>query len=352
MNFVDRPLPPLNIKRDSEYDHFIAILENGDYIIRDHFEELQDIIRKNKIKPLCRLKAEYRYTHRGVDKITHWFQYHYLDPSGFEGHYSFGYFSIVFIDEDKGDENFISRNVIIRDNKNNQNYTYKSVFPAPGFFLEELVPLLKKLNKYGSWEDFYLADGKISPHGEKEVFQLYKEVTRLRRTLEFSAIQRKKVEDMIAEYEEKIKDLKKQQEELEKERENFENIKEEYKKKEENKLKELDKLIYEKSARREIKYGDHEINTDLKSLLYTRDNLIKERNDFIKEQNKLIRERDKLIKKKDDLSQKYLQLQQSIKPTEDQCAELKETVLSLQKKQNELQAIMNSKYKLLKQLFK
>lgn len=69
--------------KNSEYDHFLGILESGEFIKRDTLSEILDI-RQQSHPLLMRyiLKAEYRYTHQGSSSVTHWFQYKLMNFLG------------------------------------------------------------------------------------------------------------------------------------------------------------------------------------------------------------------------------------------------------------------------------
>lgn len=289
--------------KKSEYDHFLGLLRSGEFIKRDELSEILSIIEDDRKLIKYILKAEYRYTYRdSFENETHWFQYSCYTLI-LSSALCLNNFKVCYIDEDKGTDIFISRNVQIQDIARKRYYTYKSVIPAPYFIEQELLPLLEKLNQYGSWEDFYLANDCISPYGEREVRELYIEIKKIRDTLTRYDKER---EYFLSEKD----DFKKEKEHLKKEKADFERLKAE-------ELKKLNLYKQEHALKRSNLYGEQDAQLDLKSLLSMRDKLLEELKE-LKDKFKLKDAENQLLKNAND----------------------------------KMYAILNSKLELFKQLFK
>ena len=198
-----------------EYNHFLGILKSGTAVKKN---KLADIINIPSLEYI--LEAKYRYTFKGPSNTTHWFQYTIINKEGNPIPLKVGDFEIIYIDEDSGCTNFFGRDVQVHDIKRDTYYTYKSMCWAPRFIKEELIPLLQNLNEYGSWEEYHLANKKISTYGGSEAFNLYQEIITMRKKEEDFTREKEELEKHSKSIEAENSKLKIEQESLSKDYKN------------------------------------------------------------------------------------------------------------------------------------
>jgi hypothetical protein len=97
--------------------------------------------------------------------------YTIIDDDGNNYHLTNGNFSVLHIGPSGVFSDAHRRKITIKDNRLNQIHTYQATSSGVQFFYEQLLPLLEKLNKIGSWEMY-----------EKliELDEAYKEIEKLK----------------------------------------------------------------------------------------------------------------------------------------------------------------------------
>lgn len=298
------------IEEFPEYNHFLGILKSGMYVKKRYLSEIVNIPSLEYI-----LKAEWRHRFIGPRNITDWFQYTIINKEGNPMPLKVGNFEVIYIDEDNGCTNFFGRKVQIHDIKRDTYYTYNSMKYWYEFIKEELIPLLEKLNEYGSWEEYHLAkDDRISSFGTTEAYNLYQEVIQLRKEQDsYNAKKEKLIEERD--------NLLSKSESLQKEK---------------NEL-----YSYTESLNRKIdKYQNDNvlIKKEKEQLFQEQKNVIKQYNAFKDEMTSLLKENEKLKTILSDVSNEK----------NEQGNELQR----LKEENDKLNVIINSKKNLLNQLFK
>lgn len=271
-----------------ERNHFLGLLKSGNVVRKN---KLSDIINIPSLEYI--LKADFHHRYIGITRATDWYHYTLIDRYGKPISLKIGNFEVIYINNDIGCTNFFGREIEIHDITNDTYHTYKAMYCSPNFIKIELIPLLEKLNEYGSWEEYRLSKDTIREFSSIEVYNLYKEVVQLR----------KEHEHFIRE-----------KNSLLKEREDFQD--------------ERERLLQKQNE-----------------LLQECDNLHSNKKELLNKQNEILEEQNKLCQERDDL---YNQL--SIRESE--YNNLLEKNNILQRKIHELSNIINSKGQLLKQLFK
>lgn len=220
-----------------ERNHFLGLLKSGNVVRKD---KLSDIINIPSLEYI--LKADFHHRYIGITRATDWYHYTLIDKYGKPISLKIGNFEVIYINNDMGCTNFFGREIEIHDITNDTYHTYKAMYCSPNFIKIELIPLLEKLNEYGSWEEYRLSKDTIREFSSIEVYDLYKEVVQTR----------------------------KEHEHLLKEREDFQIERERLLQKQNELLQECDNL--------------HSIKKEL----------LNEHNEILAEQNKLCQERDDL----------------------------------------------------------
>lgn len=137
----------------TDKDVFLAFLESGKIIRKKTLEEINRVLYVK-----YRIFKKYSHTYKSNSgNETNWYCYTIIDENGLPTILKIGNFEITHIDNDRGCTNFFGRNVEIRDSLRNKSYSYESLQNNDLFLIEELVPLLEKLNRLGCWETYELS---------------------------------------------------------------------------------------------------------------------------------------------------------------------------------------------------
>lgn len=131
-------------------DFYIAVIKSGQ-ILRYSSVELLDTEPKETVE--CYLKAEYRYTYEGPVNITDWYQYSFINVNGDSTPYTIGNWEISNIGVDNGCTNFFGRDITLHNKLTDKYYKYKSKISYANFVMEEIKPLMEKLNRMDSESD-------------------------------------------------------------------------------------------------------------------------------------------------------------------------------------------------------
>lgn len=131
-------------------DFYITVLKSGQ-IRRYGSLELLNTEPQESVE--CYLKAEYRYTYKGPVNITDWYQYSFIGANGDMEPYTVSDWEISNIGVDNGCTNFFGRDITCHNKLTNKYYPYKSRVSYANFVMEEIKPLLEKLNKCHSEYD-------------------------------------------------------------------------------------------------------------------------------------------------------------------------------------------------------
>lgn len=123
---------------------YAVVLKSGQFVTRKSLEELAHI-SSGLIE--CVLFARYDNTFHGPSNITDWYQFSFINDAGDPIPYRIGNFEIVYVDKDDGCTNFFGRRVSIHDVLRDKYYEYTSKVWYDRFVIEEIKPLLERLNK-------------------------------------------------------------------------------------------------------------------------------------------------------------------------------------------------------------
>lgn len=135
---------------ENNKDFYVAVLKSGQHTRYGTFDLLG---RVPKALVECYLKAEYRSTYKGPVNITDWYQYFFIDAENNVIPYRIGEWEVSYIGPDNGCTNFFGRDMTLHNRKNDRYYPYKSKVDYVNFVMDEINPLLNKLNGCNSEDE-------------------------------------------------------------------------------------------------------------------------------------------------------------------------------------------------------
>ena len=131
-------------------DFYITVLKSGQ-ILRYGSLELLKTEPQDSVE--CYLKAEYQYTYNGPVNITDWHRYSFINVDGDFVPYTVGDWEILYIGVDNGCTNFFGRDITLHNKLTDKYYKYRSKINYANFVMEEIKPLMEKLNRMDSESD-------------------------------------------------------------------------------------------------------------------------------------------------------------------------------------------------------
>ncbi|WP_075555912.1 hypothetical protein [Parabacteroides timonensis] len=139
----------------TDKDRIFAIFSNGEFV------------KKKKLEELVMLPDVEFYViqrHTGIYENKYLYQYFLIDKDGNSQNIKTQHFEVIYINEDN-DENgniknidyFKFREIYICEIQTGKRYKFVSRIKSIDFIKQEIMPLLEKLEEYGSWESYQVS---------------------------------------------------------------------------------------------------------------------------------------------------------------------------------------------------